>query len=292
MRIILLFAISVICINSQSQTGYIFKNDLKDSLIGVVDLKGNIVIKNEYSEFRALHGYILGKKFNEQSSSLFTSNGFMIKDGITYFFEFGNNKYLLLHQYEKDKEGKWALYDVKGQKNTDFIYDDIIHSSELADYAQVIRKTKYILIDTLGNELFHNKDKKAFKEQVQTFKREQNIGEEDFMIEMGSDNTEEPEIFKDSKSLKYGLRFRADTLVEAKYEEIKWMCCKSLIVKLDSEYGVISTTGKTILKPEFDNIENIAYWKIIARYKGKYGVYNARTGNIIIKPSFGYLKFL
>lgn len=288
MKNLLILTLLIMSINAKSQTGYVFKNNIKDTLIGVVDLQGKTIIKNDYAEFRALHGYILARKYNQKSSSLYASNGFMIKDGITYFFEFGNRKHLLL----KGEDGKWGLYNVKGRKITDYIYDNIIHSSELPDYGQVIKGTEYILIDTLGNEIFNNKERNDFKKQVRHFKREKGISEEDLMIEMSYEDSEEPEVFKDMKNSKFGLRFKGTILVEPIYDEIKQMCCNCLVVKKNSKYGVITTNGKILLKTDFENIENIGYGKIIANYKGKYGVYDARTGEIIIKPSFGYLKFL
>ena len=159
-------ALTIISLNlnlSYSQAIYEFKVNAKDTLMGVLNNNGDVIINNDYLSFEWINSYVLGKQADLSGSTLFNSSGRIIRKGINDFYDIGNHKHLLLKEYKPNNNGKWGLFSISGEQITNFIYDNrIFFSAELVNYALVIKDSSYALIDTLGTVLYSNQ-KKEFR---------------------------------------------------------------------------------------------------------------------------------
>lgn len=275
-----------------SQNAYVFKTNSNDFLEGVINNKGQVIISNNFLGFKLLNGYILAKKTIEGSSTLFDKNGKLIIDDVSFVFGIGNNKHILIHEFKPNNQGKWGLFTKTGKKISGYIYDDIIQSSALNNFAQVIKDNQYTLIDTNANIIYQNINKEDFKKYIENFKKLKGLDNDFFNIDAEFVNVNMTKIFKDNKSSKFGLKNGNKIIVNAIYDEIKEMCCNTYVVKKKSKFGVINSEGKIILKPQFDKIQNISNYEIIAELKDLSGVYDAKTGDVIIESKYGFLDFL
>lgn len=250
--------------------------------VGVVDKKGNEIIKSEYDEI-----YI-----PNQSKDVFicvkdNETKIFNKAGNKIFKEFENvapimisedtlemEKYLL--SYKKDD--KYGLVSIEGKKITDAIYTDVSSLKGKPGSILVRKDDKYGIIDSTGKTIIEEKYNYIKSDEYYTENEEYtNTG---YII---SEKTKEGIIYGYANS-------DGKIIVEPKYESISRAIEGSsskiyLIVMERGKKGVLED-GNILIKNNFQSISYFSNSKIFVVEKtGKYGFYSI-DGKEILKPEF------
>jgi hypothetical protein len=288
-------------IDSYGQIGYQFK-EKPGQLMGALDIKGKKIIDQKYNHFENKGGFIYANQNLKLSYDLYTTEGKKIGENIDDFRLFESKNFVMLREYNGIglfSKGKWGLYDIKGNKITNYKYDNLYGTFGLPNHMRVKNKIDnevyYLLIDSTGKELFQTTDKRAISDYCESLLKKLNIILEDTeMVEDGAKD-DKYKIFSDPTTEKYGLKKNSDVIVDTKYDLILsdyFECCELFVVKIENKFGVINKEGTEVLPVKFEKVLDIGYGKVIGKLNNKCIVFDVKTGEALWETKYDYLAFI
>ena len=202
----------------------------KDGKYGLVDFSGKQVAECNYTKIDTLKG--------TQNSLLTTKDGKLgiIDNTGTVILE---NEYKTIRAISDKYENGYIVqaqngkYGVSGWNRTVLLetkYDDIKQIYGDGKYFVVKENGKWKIVDTVGGSYLSDK-----------------------FTDVKSINGNIAVITKDGK---YGLVSITDeeTLLDTKYQEIKYATNDRYIVKLNDKYGIVDSTGESLIENKYNNI--------------------------------------
>ena len=256
----------------------------KDGKFGVINSKGEDVIKSEYDNvllipdptedvFLYMEDVDLTNKtyksgaINKYNKKIYTDYDRV--DALQSVDSNGNviysNKILKVY-----KNGKYGLINFNGTSLVDLIYDDIQCLKETTNVLITIKDGKKGLIDSSGNIIIENK----FVD-----------------IQMLTNNYENGFIVKDDSG-KFGvITFAKKQALECKYLDIKHVFGNDFyVVKADDGMKLIDGDGNVKLSGKFDDVYSIDNNNVVIKKDGKYKVVDL-DGNVKLKD-YDYIEYI
>lgn len=233
---------------------------------GVIDSKGEIVIKPEYDEAiiipdstKDVFLCVYGVNYNDGTYRTEVLN----KDGEEFIT--GYDAVLPLENYdsennvwyEKDvlltkKDDKYGLVDFKGKELLKCEYDSIETLKGITNSYLAEKDGKFGLVDNIGSEIVETK--------YTAIKPVSTKAEDGYIV---TDENKKMGVVKRNNSV----------VVEIKYDDIKQMCSdEKYIVKEDKDWEIIDKEGNTYLKGKFDEVVSIRSFSAIIKKDNKYGI--------------------
>lgn len=289
----------ILVFDSFSQKAYEYKENINDTVKGAINTKGGVIIENKYRYFRRQSDYIVAHNFIG-SSDLYNNEGKLLMKNIKNF-EFKHGSSYIMYCKDFNGQMKWALYSLEGKQVTDYIYsrrDIWVYSTfYLKNYYDVKKDVEYQLIDSTGTPVISSKNEEEYRKKQKKFISEyqKNKKENYDIMDCEEDIDEDYKVTKliNKETGKYGLKINNVKVLPSVYESINQKCCDCFVIELNKKYGVFHASGKMVLEPIYDKIENIAYnTTIIASYNGKYAVYSIDTGEKVFDKEYGFIDFL
>lgn len=149
-----------------------------------------------------------------------------------------------------EKDGKYGLINLNGNKILDTVYDEIYTLKGTKNSLITVKEEKLGLVDNLGQEVIENK-----------YEEIKSLGEDTKKYIVKENN-------------KYGIY----GILNCKYQEIKPLNNNDIYcVKEANKYKVINKEEKVIFTEKFDNIETIKDNIIVYEYKDKYCAYDVEN---------------
>lgn len=251
---------------------------------GVIDNKGNIVIKPEYDEmimipdknkdlFICSYDIDYGnesyktKVINEKGNEIFKEyeniEPLENTDGMTVWYESNVLKYR--------KDGKLGLINFDGKKILEAEYDNIYAMPGIEKSIIIEKDGKKGLVGTVAGEII--------------------IPVEYAEISSLTDTYENGYIVKNSENKSGVIGADKTKILDSKYDEIRNVYSNNYyVVSQDGKMQVIDNQEKVILDKGFDSIEEIAVDNFIIIKNNKYGVIS-KDGEEIIEAEYENLKF-
>ena len=251
---------------------------------GVIDNKGNIVIKATYDEMiiipdenKDLFICTSDVDYNNETYQTKVINAEGTKILTDYYTvepieNSSNNEVWYEHNILKYKlNGKYGLINFDGKVLLEAEYDNIYAMKGL-------EKTLVI-------------EKNGLKGIVNTSLGEIVINPEYIEITSVSENYEDGYIVKNSSN-KLGIIAADKTkILEEKYDDIKNVSGNNCYVVVENgTLQIIDNTGKVILDKGFDSIEEITVDSFVIAKNGKYGILS-KSGETLVEPEFEDIKF-
>lgn len=254
-----------------------------DGKVGVIDKKGNEIIKPEY-----IHIYIPNQSKDvfvcfkdENSYSIFDKNG---KDIFTQY----NSVYPIVIssdslEMEKkvlsyEKDGKYGLIDYEGKKITDAIYEEVTSLPNKPGCIRVKKDGLYGVLNSNGNTIIDVK--------YNSVKGDEYSSEKDGYLKTGYIISE-----KTDSGIIYGyVDYTGKMIIEPKYESIS----RALEYEDDDIYLIFMDRGKKgviknkkeLIKPKY---QSIVYYNtpniFIVDRNGKFGFFD-NEGKEILKTEY------
>ncbi len=281
---------------------------LSNNKIGVIDTTGKIIVNPEYYEvhipnpskpifvcyydYNAETGECKTKVINEQGTELFTTYNNIDTihlNGIETSMPYEKN----LLKYEKDN--KYGLINLKGEKIIDAIYDEIEGLNYKEGELLVKKDNKYGVINNKGVELIKTKydyisgdeyytPNKSYKLSGYIIGEKTSDGyrygymnneqktllkpEYSEIIRIGNiekEDTDKNVFIIARKNGQCGLIRNKKVVIDFKYQEINYSGVENLfILSRSTKLGVYNTKGKKILSNQYEDInitENYIYTK-------------------------------
>lgn len=253
-----------------------------DDKVGIIDKKGNEIIKPEYDEIY----------MPNQSKDVFicvkdNETEILNKSGNKIFKEYEDvapimisedtlemEKYLL--SYKKDD--KYGLINIEGKKVTDAIYTEVSSLKGKPGSILVRKDDKYGIIDSSGNIVIEAK--------YNYIKSDEYYSESEEYTSTGYIISE-----KTSDGIIYGyIDAQGKLIVEPKYESIsravEYDSSKIYLIVMERGKKGVLEDGEELIKNNFQSVAYFSNSKIFAVEKtGKYGFYTLE-GKEILKPEF------
>ena len=149
-----------------------------------------------------------------------------------------------------EKDGKYGLINLDGDKILDTVYENIYTLKEVKNSLITVKEAKLGLVDNLGKEVIKNK-----YEEIKS---------------LGKD-TKNYIVKENGKYGVYGI-------LNCKYQEIKALNNNEIFcVKENNKYKVINKEEKVVFTEKFDNIETIQDNIIVYKNSKGYTAYNVNT---------------
>lgn len=177
--------------------------------------------------------------------------------------------------YEKDllivkNNGKYGLINLNGDELLECTYDSIEPIKNIKNSYKIVKDGKVGLSDNSGNIIIDPEYKD---------------------IEALTDKYENGYIVQDNNN-KYGLiNYNKKQVLECKYDKIFNVYGNNMyVVTENGKTKLINQDGETILSTGFDEIEEIDT-NILIKKNDKYGVIET-SGNTLIEPTYNELKYI
>lgn len=233
---------------------------------GVIDTRGNIVIKPEYEEMIVIpdntkpvficmenvdytNNTFKTKAIDEKGKQLFTNYE---QVEVIYNHDENNNIWYESNILKVQKDGKYGLINLEGK--------EILACTE--DNIEPMLGTKSVYITTANG-------KKGLVDNMGKVIIENNYAEISALESKYSNGF----IVKNEQG-KYGVINNDKTVaLEEKYDEISPVSeNKMYVVKEGSDYKIVNTEGETFLVNAFEEVKQINTDNIVVKVNGKYGV--------------------
>ena len=186
----------------------------------VIDNKGKELFK-EYDKVQALENY------DENKNMWYENNVLLV-----------------------EKDGKYGLINIDGDKILDIVYDKIYSLKGVKNSLITVKEQKLGLVDNLGQEVIKN-----------NYEEIKSLG-------------------KDTKNyiVKENGKYGVYGILDCKYQEIKALNNNEIFcVKENNKYKVINKEEKEVFTEKFDNIETIKNNVIVYKNSKGYTAYNVNT---------------
>lgn len=253
-----------------------------DEKVGVIDKKGEIIIKPEYTQI-----YIPNPE--KDVFICFEDENYVVlnKNEKTLFDEYEDISVIVISEYTSELEkqvliyqenDKYGLIDLTGKKLTDAIYENIKSLKNKPGNLLVKKDGLYGVLDSSGNTIL--------PEKYHSIKSDEYCSEIDGYAKTGYIISE-----KTKTGIIYGYAdYTGTILVKPKYESITRAAEYQdediyLIVMANGKKGVIKNK-KQIIKNKYQSINYYNTSKIfIVNRNGKYGFYN-NTGKEVLSTKY------
>jgi hypothetical protein len=274
----------------------------KDNKWGVINAKGENVIDPSYKEMIIIPnskndvflctydvdyetGEYKTKALNSKNEEIFTqySNVEAISN-----YDQNNNLWYEENVLKVEKDGKYGLINLAGKELASCEYEEIVAVEEIKGALKVKKDGKYGILDKDGKEII--------KPQYADIKRLGKENKDGFIVK--------------SEDGKYGVvDYSGNVIIESKYEDVKNIYGsdyyvvknngKDLLTKKDGtetnvdadeikailsnvengiivakkgKYGVIKTTGESVIDANYDDLKEAKSGVLIAKQNNKYGI--------------------
>lgn len=279
-----------------------------DGKWGVIDSKGETIIKTTYDEMIAIPnpenavfvcisdvneetGEYKTKVINEKAETIFTEydrveaiENYDSKQNIWYE---GNVLRVV-------KNGKYGLIDCDGNKLLGTEFDEIVSLKSVSGNLVVKKDGKVGIVNTVGQIIvpIEYKDVKILKEG---YKNEYIIIDENGnqgIISTSGTIIIEPnykevkylnssEVYATKIDEKWNLVNKKGEVLNNEYDDYTYAKGDYIIVKKDNKYGIITTAGELKIIPTYDELSYAFSVYYIAKLNGKYGVINTDNTSVI-----------
>ena len=237
---------------------------------GVMDTKGNIIIKPTYEEMIIIPentkpvfictenvnyeaGTYISKVVNEKNKTIFEGYD---KVEVIYNHDENNNLWYENNILKVQKDGKYGLINLEGK--------EILSPSQ--DAIDVIIGTKSVYVTTIENKkgLVDNMGKVIIENKYQEITSLTNQYENGFIVK--------------NDQGKYGvINYDTTVALEEKYDEIKNVYGNDkYVVKEADVIKIVNTKGESFLENKFEDVKEINLDNITIKQNDKYGVINIK----------------
>lgn len=233
---------------------------------GVIDTKGNTIIKPEYSEMIVIpdntkpvfiymkdvdyeKGTYSSKAINEKGKEIFTSYD---KVEAIYNHDESNNMWYEANILKVQKDGKYGLINLDGKEILSCTQDNIEEMPGVKSVYITTVDGKKGIVDNMGKVIIENK-----YTEITALTSKYSNG---FIVK--------------NEQGKYGVINSDKTVaLEEKYDQISKVCGnKMYVVKEGNDLKIVSTEGKEYLKNGFEEVKQINTHDVVIKTNGKYGV--------------------
>lgn len=286
---------------------------------GVIDTKGNTVIKPTYEEMIIVPDntkpvFIVTenvdyttntyntKAINEKNTQIYSNYD---KVEVLYNHDENNNLWYEENALKVQKDGKYGLINLDGKELLACTYDAI----------DVIQNTKSVYITTLNSQkgLVDNKgniiiDNKYSEITSLTEKYENGFIVKNAQGKYGIINYDKTigleEIYDDIKNI-YGnsmyvvkeanawkiVNNAGETFLENKFEDVKEINKENIIVKINGKYGVVNLQSEEQIPASYDDLSYAFSNYYIAKKDGNYGIIT-NSNETALDFNYTYIKYL
>lgn len=285
---------------------------------GVINAKGDIVIKPEYNETIIIPDntkevflctYDVNYTDGSYKAKVINTKGEEIVKGYDTIqavenYDMSNNLWYETDVLLVSKEGKYGLVDFKGKELLKCEYDSIKALQGVKNSIIVEKNGKYGLVDPIGATIIEPEYKaiKPISEQyedgyivtdtankVGVINRDKTIALEikyqDVQAIYGNGNY----VVKEDGKWEI-VNTKGTVYLKNKFDSVKSINGENVIIVSNKKYGVVDLSGKTKIKTEYQNIEFAFGDNYIFKNNDKYGVINL-AGEIVLKAEYDNLIY-
>lgn len=224
----------------------------KDGKYGLVNEKGEEVIKCVYDKIDILDGYFARVSIDGEWGLINNEGKEIVERAYDYIGLEGD--YISIK-----KHGKWGFINKKGEEIVKCIYDDLGNLNQ--DYIRAKKGDKYGFINNKGEVIL-----KFNYDYVDDF---------------------DGDLASAKKDGKWGIiNKKGEKIVECAYDYIESYLSKHLFaIKKDGKWGFFNKERENAVKCIYDSISSLNYDFVLAKKDGKWGVVD-KNGEEILKCNF------
>lgn len=264
----------------------IYKTVYTNGKWGVINSRGEIIIKPEYEEMIIIPDeskllFICQENVdleNEKYTSIAINENkerqfdeYENVESIQNISKSGNISYFE-NTLKVSNDGKFGLINFYGKELLPCEYDSIEPIKYLRNSLVTSKNGKKGLVDSSGNMIIENKYN---------------------TIEALTDKYENGYIVQDENGLFGLINYNKKQILECKYKEIKHVAGSDLYVVVgeNDKLQVIDSDGEVLIEDKFEDVLSIDNENIVIKKDGKLGIIN-KDGEIKIEPDFEELEYL
>ena len=167
-------------------------------------------------------------------------------------------------------DSKYGLINFNGTELLPCEYDSIEPIKYIKNSFETVKDGKKGVVDNSGSIIVENK----YNE-----------------VAAVTEKYEDGYIVKDSNN-KYGLiNYNKKQVLECKYDKIQNVCGNDMyVVKSGNELQIVKNGGEVVTKSGFDEVAGIDT-NIVIKKSGKFGIISS-TGESLVNPTYSYIKYL
>ena len=292
----------------------------KDNKWGVINSKGETVIDPSYAEIIIIPdskkdvflctydvnyetGEFKTKALNSKNKEIL--NGYEQIEAVTNSDE-NNNLWYETNVLRVKKNGKYGLINLDGKEILSAEYDEIIALKGIKNSLKTLKQGKYGIVNDEGKVIIENK-----YSDVTTLGNDDKSGfiikndEGKYGIVSYSDTpileakfdaidkiySNDMYVVKEGTTQKL-VNKEGNPILQDGYNEIKAILKnkEGVIIVKDGKYGVIKTTGETLLNAEYDNLKEAKEGILIAKKDNKFGIIDL-ANNIKIEFKYANISY-
>lgn len=267
---------------------------------GVIDTKGNVLIKPEYDEMIVVPDYTkpvfvctlnVDYEKNTYSTKAIGSNGKQLftnydKVEVLYNKDKSNNLWYESNILKVQKNDKYGLINLEGKELLECEYEDIKPIMGTKSVYITVKDGKQGLVDNLGNIIIENNyvaitsltnkyDNgfivKSEDSKYGVIKYDKTVALETKYDEIKNVYGNNCYVVKEADTLKI-VDTEGKSYLEGKFDDVKQINANNVVIKKENKYGVMTLDGETKIEPKYDNLTFAFTDTYIAAKEGKYGI--------------------